>query len=617
MARISIPREAQRPQDYASDGTDGVGFIQFWGNSPALDLLGDPQAAAFGPAAVGASPVIRESNLSANDASAEDPEADGEGAGDATSLGEEPFPASLPGGEDWINVLVTGGADVRHVLKTVARRRSRGRGGRLRFFLHERHHEVLARHLLFMQVFNNRSIPVRERMEVFLSLYGNTLVRERDSSYVEDIAKELVEIMTDNSSHPLTEILDLSHLKFKDRDILQDIFKSWSPEVPFDVEALRDQRCRGYYRDRYDYRKNLMDFDYQTHLKPKAGIINWFHFKEFRYTGVAFETRLASYNTPNRTLSSYTEAKDNGKGTTVEVRGFWGDILNSPYFAFGINTDPDAKFRLFKISGSQYRHTETDIAEYNVTSYLSEMETGEAYSLPPERPEEHVFPYASPLEEMRAVDQVEEVEEEQEKRPPEKTPQQRRGRRAPRKVDWPPLSTGFDGVEVVLLAGELRENLKKPKYRGLFHRAFVGSMGVMPLFEEVQINGSGGEPFRKEDGARILRPPSKEAPEAFGLKREACSLAQAMAPGAEVVCETMKYQAHFDAQARVSFRHRMAQVGHLAGWRLQDERRAVPRIEDDMKEASAQSLEKDATDFLRFVVMPPEGELPEEEPLAD
>ncbi|OLQ06437.1 hypothetical protein AK812_SmicGene10270 [Symbiodinium microadriaticum] len=31
-------------KDYASDGTDAIGFVQFWGNSPALDLLGeDPQ----------------------------------------------------------------------------------------------------------------------------------------------------------------------------------------------------------------------------------------------------------------------------------------------------------------------------------------------------------------------------------------------------------------------------------------------------------------------------------------------------------------------------------------------------------------------------------------------
>ncbi|CAE7853268.1 dnaaf3, partial [Symbiodinium microadriaticum] len=138
--------------------------------------------------------------------------------------------------------------------------------------------------------------------------------------------------------------VDLSQLKFKDRDVLQDVFKGWFRDVPFDVEALREQRCRGYYRARYDHRKNLMDYDYQTFIKEVAGIIHWFHYKQFGHTGVAFETRLASYATPNRTLASYNEAMDRTKGTTVMVRGFWGDIINSPYHAFCTRTDSEAQF---------------------------------------------------------------------------------------------------------------------------------------------------------------------------------------------------------------------------------------------------------------------------------
>ncbi|OLQ06400.1 Dynein assembly factor 3, axonemal [Symbiodinium microadriaticum] len=140
--------------------------------------------------------------------------------------------------------------------------------------------------------------------------------------------------------------VDLSQLKFKDRDVLQDVFKGWFRDVPFDVEALREQnyygaygRCRGYYRARYDHRKNLMDYDYQTFIKEaKLQIL-------FGHTGVAFETRLASYATPNR---SYNEAMDRTKGTTVmaRVRGFWGDIINSrgPYHAFCTRTDSEAQF---------------------------------------------------------------------------------------------------------------------------------------------------------------------------------------------------------------------------------------------------------------------------------
>eukprot|EP00435_Cladocopium_sp_Y103_P007540 s3634_g2.t1 len=97
--------------------------------------------------------------------------------------------------------------------------------------------------------------------------------------------------------------------------------------------------------------------------------------------------------------------------------------------------------------------------------------------------------------------------------------------------------------------------LKKPKYRGLFHRAFIGAMGCMPVFQEFDLKG-GAE--HKGD---------------FGAKREESVFASIMAEGGEVIFETLKYQAHFEGMARLGFRHRVAQAAHLAGWRLQDERR--------------------------------------------
>lgn len=619
---ISVDRTLPKPPGYASDGIDAIGFTQFWGNSPALDLLGDDQAGFWGVAAKGASEgqiykEKREEEEKAKFDAAEaylEPEAE-------EQVDASPTPAPLPE-EGPLNILIAGGADIRHVLKTVARRRGGGNGPKLRFFLHETQHEVLARHIFFLQLINNKALPVRERMETFLSLYGNTLVRERDCKYVADIADELVEFITDNSEHPITNFIKLGHMKFRDRDVLQDVFKGWKADVPFDIEALREQRARGYYRDRYDYRKNMMDWDYQNHIKEKAGIINWFHYKAWCHEGVAFESRLASYNTCNRTLASYTEGKDRVKGTTVQVRGFWGDIVNSPYYAFSITTNPEDKPRLFKISGSQYRQTENDIAEFNVSDYLQQLDSGVIQHLPPETPEEHEFPYASPLAEMQKEDRIEEV--------PEVTPQPaeaaeeqrpRRGRRQPKKKEWPPLTAAFEdgGVEVVLLTGDLRDTLKKPKYHGLFHRAFLGTLGMMPLFEDAGLASGGDDPFRPPELSvvRIRRAPRLEKPELFNTRAAESTLAKVMAEGAEVVAETMKYQAHFDASARLAFRHRVAQAGHLFGWRVIDERRSVPRMEYDMKERGCQDVEKNAADFIRMVTgpcpaPPPETSPPEE-----
>eukprot|EP00913_Durusdinium_trenchii_P002247 g2076.t1 len=103
--------------------------------------------------------------------------------------------------------------------------------------------------------------------------------------------------------------------------------------------------------------------------------------------------------------------------------------------------------------------------------------------------EEFTYPYASPLDELRAADKVEEVVEEQPKAAVEE--EKPRGRRQ-KKVNWPPLAPAMEGVEIVLLAGDPLEVLKKPKYRGLFHRAFIGAMGCMPLFEEMELKGGAG-----------------------------------------------------------------------------------------------------------------------------
>merc|ERR1712129_476975 len=109
------------------------------------------------------------------------------------------------------------------------------------------------------------------------------------------------------------------------------------------------------------------------------------------------------------------------------------------------------------------------------------METGEPYHLPPERPEEHVYPYASPLEELFPADtRIEEVKEEKKDPvssdaggyPASSSGLERKSHREKKKVEWPPLSPGFEDVEVVLLAGDIGEALKKSKYSKMFHRAF-------------------------------------------------------------------------------------------------------------------------------------------------
>jgi dynein assembly factor 3 len=43
--------------------------------------------------------------------------------------------------------------------------------------------------------------------------------------------------------------------------------------------------------------------------------------------------------------------------------GYWGDILNGPYHAFGVSCEEKA---FFLSSNKQYTRTAVDVAEYNV-----------------------------------------------------------------------------------------------------------------------------------------------------------------------------------------------------------------------------------------------------------
>jgi dynein assembly factor 3 len=60
----------------------------------------------------------------------------------------------------------------------------------------------------------------------------------------------------------MKELFDLSELKYKEIDELVEIFYSWSSKTSFNIEKYRDDRLRYHYKTRYDYRLNLIDWDY-------------------------------------------------------------------------------------------------------------------------------------------------------------------------------------------------------------------------------------------------------------------------------------------------------------------------------------------------------------------
>ena len=123
------------------------------------------------------------------------------------------------------------GGDIRHLLKSVSDilPLAQDRQMTIHIYYHERAKENLARLALFLTLICETGISMRERMEIFLDLYGNTLIRDKTASYLEECAKELIQLVTEDvkGKSVISDLVDFSTLKFRDRDDIEDIFSSY------------------------------------------------------------------------------------------------------------------------------------------------------------------------------------------------------------------------------------------------------------------------------------------------------------------------------------------------------------------------------------------------------
>lgn len=74
---------------------------------------------------------------------------------------------------------------------------------------------------------------------------------------------------------------------------------------------------RHHYKERYDFRNNLIDFDYVSNFKDYAPNVSFREYKDWRNKGLAFEVRLATYIKANRTMSSYVQGSRSKIGSNT------------------------------------------------------------------------------------------------------------------------------------------------------------------------------------------------------------------------------------------------------------------------------------------------------------
>jgi dynein assembly factor 3 len=92
--------------------------------------------------------------------------------------------------------------------------------------------------------------------------------------------------------------------------------------------------------------------------------------------------RINSYYIPNRTLSSYIPGKTKQGKDSCLVRGFWGDITNSPFIGFGVELNNEEEHEIFYAkSDIHYKFHAQHITEWNLSRILTRLEKDELYKL--------------------------------------------------------------------------------------------------------------------------------------------------------------------------------------------------------------------------------------------
>ncbi|XP_022075621.2 dynein axonemal assembly factor 3 [Acanthochromis polyacanthus] len=310
----------------AGRGSEGPGSVSWWGFSPARDLL------SLGP--------VRNE-------------------GDA-------------------NVLLIGSGDPRHILKTIAGLQDTQS---LHVWVIETSMEVVARQLLllYLALIPQESMGINEKTEVFLEVFGNSEIRSQTEETLRHAASQLSTSVTETLEAASHACLNTTLLKFRERDELAGIFKLWiqpwpsssssQPPAPIVMSKVWDYRVRQHLGTRYDSKKGCFDWDLTMKLHQKGcGVINKQQYARWREQGLAFEMREGVYQIANPSLLSSRLFSRNGE--KVAFRGYWGDIVSSPYLSFGIETDDKS---LLKTHNGRHIKTAQDISIANVQGLFQSL----------------------------------------------------------------------------------------------------------------------------------------------------------------------------------------------------------------------------------------------------
>lgn len=265
-----------------------------------------------------------------------------------------------------LNILLFGSGDIRHILQTLANQRKvpETEACQLNFFVVEGCMEVVARNLLLLDTIlsEDDSFSHLGRTHLFMDFYGNTFIRSVSREYQRERAALLLQLSTDvgTVAKIYSPAIDLSGLKYRERDQLTDIFSMWKSKKSFDLKVQWDAQLRNYLGERYDSRRGAFDWDLHMELRYRGGeMISNQEYLDFRETGIAFQFPEFEYSIENKSL--------------VVQNHLLTDMHTGPYPAFGLHCEDD---EMLKSSHGENSYRATDITERNILKIISLIRTG-------------------------------------------------------------------------------------------------------------------------------------------------------------------------------------------------------------------------------------------------
>ncbi|XP_023175144.2 dynein assembly factor 3, axonemal homolog [Drosophila hydei] len=295
----------------------------------------------------------------------------------AFKIKDEPCAEAAEQQPDALNILICGGADPRHVIKTLAKRYTHGAKPKLKFYLLDACVEIMARNMLLLALALEppESFSLVCKAHLFMDIYGNSLLRPSSHHYVAAKARTLLNMICDEEQlQRFAPMINIEALKYKERDGLEMAFSYWQPqEQVYDIQRYWEQRVRALLGSRYDHREGAFDWDLSMTLKSReAQQICSQEYRYWRESGVAFVFPEYEHCKPNKTFAAGLVRN----GRTFLHRGYVGDIQTGPFCGFGLRSTEE---RLHNSVHGENDYRATDITERNLLEFFHELQTQTVY----------------------------------------------------------------------------------------------------------------------------------------------------------------------------------------------------------------------------------------------